>query len=238
MAYKNPILNEIYYEFFFEKGISLNEQFDIANFLKNDGFEKMEHSPVIENYDSDGSIPIRIRLWRNNKRELFQIFSNRIAFNYIPFNVDGGKYEGWQSFLSKCLDIQNKFKSICNISGKQISLCYIDKREISDDSFKLGKYINCNSRYVPEFFEDACLDSDLIIGNGRLDKDNNMQLRIGFNNISSNKYILHINTLFNSLDSFKSDIESALNGLHGKCVGLFEEIITDHMRNIVMGGTL
>lgn len=233
MSYNNPIVTEMYSEFFFTQQINAQQQYDIVEAIKSN-YESVEVTPDI--VASPNPIGTRYRLWKNNRRELFQVFANRIAFNYIP--KEETVYAGWSYYFSKCIesigfvDIKNK-----DISFNKISLCYIDKIEnINDNDFILGKYINCDGKIIPQYFELTKIATDVILGSGNINKEDNTQIKLNVITPTPNNYTISLNTLITSFIKEDESIDSKLDILHDNMIKIFELVITNYVRKVIMKG--
>lgn len=234
MSYKKPILSEIYCEAFFKRPIDTTIQWNIISALKESS-NIIEIDPDIINPGLEPNMRVRIRLWKDGKRELLQVYYNRIAFNFIP--KDSTVYEGWESFLEKSMKYINAISSsYSDYCWENVGLSYIDKISgICKDGFKLGKYINCNGDTIPRIFEDTSVATDIIIGQGNKALEDNKQLKLKLQK-SGDKYDILINTSFYTLLKCSNSIYNELNKLHDKCIEIFEKIITDYVRNVIMEG--
>lgn len=230
MKYQNPILKEIYVEFYFDKEISGTSQYDISKIFSNE-YDTVEIDPDFQPLKQPNT---RIRLWKNDKKELLQIFNNRIAINNII-----GNYVGWNKFLKSCLEVKQIIsKHYPNIKYQQVTLSYINGIEkISRDSFCIGKYINCNGEVFPKSIENinALIDLKYAIGNISIDKDNH-QIHIQ-TSIKNDSYNLRLQLIFQKKFNGK-DFKKILNILHDNCSKNFNNIITVYVKDELMGGTI
>jgi uncharacterized protein (TIGR04255 family) len=239
MSYKNPIINEIYCQFYYNHSVIQQEQYKIMDLMKPH-FEETEIEPDLAIITPGNKMSVRIRLWKNEKKELLQIFGNRIAFNYLPHVEDGAEYKGWKYFCDNNIKYISLIeKEFSNITWNKVSLSYIDKiDDIDDKDFTLGKYINCNNDILPRILNDSKEASDCIIGRGNANIENNRQIKLALRINEKRLYNIRLETVFLVLIHENTDLNEILKELHFQGNELFEKIITDYVRQEIMGGTI
>jgi uncharacterized protein (TIGR04255 family) len=233
MSYKNPLIQEMYCEFFFDKLLANNEQQALVDFFR-EGFVDLETDPIV---GTAGKLALRYRLWNKDKTELLQFFNNRFSFNVIP--KEG--YNGWNDFKTKSLEFQEKVNEVIPTNKwKRVALCYVDGLNVKeDDKFSIGKYLNCSGPILPEYLKNSNVATDLLIGKGDIEKELNHQIKIKINKTDKINYNIRIETLVSRLiDNKKFDSILILEENHKECIELFEGIFTEFTKNNVMGGTV
>lgn len=233
MNYNKPIISEVYSEFSFSKIISSQQQFDIVQKFKIDS-DILELIPIQE---PEIGVSQRYRLWGDNKRTLIQVLRSRVLFNYIPFADEPKKYEGWDSFLKKCIKIQEDIQVIVKEnSWKHVGICYVNKiDDIPLKDFTLGKYINCSGEIVPVNFSELNSATDLIVGIGNINIEENNQLKIKLELTPPDTCSIRLESLYNCFVN-DDNVEKQLNYLHNKCSEVFNSLITEYTKNKIMGG--
>jgi len=130
-------------------------------------------------------------------------------------------------------------KEFSNITWNKVSLSYIDKiDDIDDKDFTLGKYINCNNDILPRILNDSKEASDCIIGRGNANIENNRQIKLALRINEKRLYNIRLETVFLVLIHENTDLNEILKELHFQGNELFEKIITDYVRQEIMGGTI
>ena len=236
MAYKKPTLTEIYCEYYFDEIINNQKQYELANFFNQD-FEFVEVNCVAGSLQTNEIAP-RYRMWRDDKRELLQIFANRIAFNYLPTASESREYDGFDYFYDKVENILAKIIEFDEtISWNRLSLCYIDKI-ISDEkeAFHLGKYINCTGKMVAPYFADVNVPTDLIIGKGDIRKDTNRQFKLNLSLTGDNTYLIRMDTIISHPVKNTDDLKKKLYEMHNEQNDIFYSVVTDFTKDEYMGG--
>ena len=232
MKYKKPILNEIYIEFTLEKEISSDMQYRISSIMDK-YYGTVELEPNLNT-----NIPnTRIKLWNKDKTELFQIFNNRIVINNITLN---SSYKGWNDFLKSTLDLKRIIDENIkdNLTFNNLSLCYLNKiSNIPKEDFKLGHYINCDGNMIPKSFYEINQVTDIVFGIGNVkldDKNNQLKIRAIMKN---DKFDIQLEIICQrKLTDVK--ITAELEEMHNYCFNLFENIITDKVKNEIMEGDI
>ncbi len=230
MKYQNPILKEIYVEFFFEKEISATSQYNISKIFSNK-YDTVELDP---DFQPRKQPKTRIRMWKNDRKDLLQIFSNRIAINNII-----GNYVGWNKFLKSCLEVKQIIsKQYPDINYQQVSLSYINGIvKISREDFILGKYINCNGVMLPQNIENINTLIDLKYSTGSFVIDEGKQQINIQTSLNNDAYNLRIELLFHKKLNGENS-KTILNALHDNCHEVFNNIITVYVKDELMGGII
>ncbi len=173
----------------------------------------------------------RIRCWDHDRTRLVQFSPDEFYVNLV------GEYPGWTAFIEHLRDALQALAKIVTmpIKFKRVNLVTIDKWKVTKSEFRIGQYLNCGGRFVPEWYTDVAVASDISLGQGFYEKDGfNKRLRItvrpSINDVQ-----------FQMVASFGEatpgdDIETVMERLHKESVECFESIITDRVREEVMGG--
>lgn len=237
MRYKNAIVNEIVCECFFKETLDVNSQNRILDIFKTESGE-VKFDPDLSSPPINNVFPLIMKVWRKNKTELIQIFNNRIAFNYLPCNVQG-EYVGWLEVKSiflaflNAVDIDSK-----NLSWKNASICYVNKiANIDPEGFTLGKYIKCDGIIFPKYLSDVSVATDYILGFGNTKIEKNTQIKLSIQKKSDNNY-----TIINSIriqDIFCKDAEMGdmIQVIHDEVRDIFNNhTISEYTKESIMGG--
>ncbi len=240
MAYKNPILAEIYVELHLQ-GEGLGSSFvELVPHLKELGLALVELAPIKhlsinainENADPQitrGNVP-RLRIWNNEKSKLVQLSKNQIAMNLV------GRYPGWATFRELFDSVILLLKKSSKFSIESILLGTIDRVAVPSASFKIDDYLNVQGGIVPLYFKGSVEAADVIIGRGVAKQNgSNRQFHISWLPKGTQFEISIQSKLQNSMTP-SDKISDVLEQLHEEAVLDFEKMITDKMRNEVMGG--
>lgn len=224
MSYKKPILKEIYAEAYYSSKMGSTEM------MKN-ALQFIEKFPIIENDKvNDKNIldvkivpQTRIRCWSKDKKKLIQFYENRIAYNCIDV------YDGWDEFKHEVDSVIGKFDKDM---FTHLTLCYMDNFKIGKVDYNFSNLFKC-CEYIPKFLMDSTYSIDLKLGKGMLIKDDtNNQFHIQVKDIGSEMEISII-----TAKGLKSqyDIDN-FEFMHTYCIEVFEKVITDHIRDVIMEG--
>lgn len=236
MGYKHPALTEIYSEIGFEHGTFGPAQFlPLVATLGELGYSsvEMQPNPVIR-HDTGIPLPViqsKILCWSPDKKsKLIQLADNTLVLN-LP-----GAYTGWVNFRGEVEKILNVLELAGVRSFYSISLNTADQLNTQDPEFRIGKYLNCGGKRIPEIFKESREAVDITMGRGVLEQNGfNRQLRIAVRILSDSSQNIQFNSTFNNrLDG--KPILSHLENLHTESNESFESLITDTVRNQIMGG--
>ncbi len=224
MSYNKPILNEIYLEVYYKNKMTISEMIN-KTILFNKNFPNIKNAQVREVNQISVKLEntTRLRCWSEDKNKLIQFFENRMAYNCI--NI----YEGWSQFV-KDLDFIIETAKLTDIT--YMTLCYIDKFTVNKDDFDFEKFFTCCD-YIPNYFNNSPISIDLILGKGILGKDDtNKQFHLKINEKDNNVEI-NIRTVTSIKSRYNREY---LDKMHEYCIEVFENIITNHIRENIMEG--
>ncbi len=245
MNYKKPILTEILIKLVFEKGsLRESEIFDIVPKAKASGLtlveigQGMEIGQPIKNDEpkeglKEGFIVPKIRCWNPEKTLLLQLMPDTIIANQV------GEYLGWdelKKFFHTNLDFAKD--AIQNTNYKSVLLQTIDNFSVNREGFSLGQYLNCGGNKVPAWYQNSNESADITLGRGFLEEDmKNRQIRIGIRK-QKESFSVRIDSIFHNKLNTKRDLNEVLEELHIESNESFESVITDKVRNEIMGGVI
>ena len=233
MKYKNPTLVELYAEFFFADG-TLPEStfFDVVPYLKGAGFSDVEMGAgVLEiNVQEQSAEPrSRIRCWNQDRTRLVQLRENFIAVNLV------GAYPGWMTFLEV---FQTAQEAVAPTGAVPLSLSLVanDQITVSSEDFTLDRYLHVGGAHIPSWYAGATEPLDITLGWGTLPSDGfNRQLRAKVRPQDDDTTRIEFRTYFHELLGDVDPLDK-LADLHDRSNEMFEELITDLTREVVMGG--
>jgi uncharacterized protein (TIGR04255 family) len=240
MGYKNPTLTEIYAELHLESGTLSEKSFmALSRELAAQGLDDQEfmHTAVAVNQDKEGEpeakIVARIRCWDRERTKLVQFSPDALYVNLI------GEYPGWDAFFEHLRIAYEALKKALKTSIKfaQVDLVTIDTWKVDRTGFTIGQYLNCGGVFVPQWYSGVEVSSDITLGQGFHQKD-------GFNKkINIAVRALDNEVQFKIVASFggncqQGELNDLMNQLHKESLQCFESLITDKVRNEIMGGQL
>ncbi len=238
MDYKNPTLTEIIAELRLEAGTLPEKSFlTLARELAAHGFDDQEfgHMVVVENQDQEQEpepkIVPRIRCWDRERVKLIQFSPDAVYMNLI------GEYPGWDKFTEHIRTtrafIENALKS--NLQIIQVDLQTIDKWKVDPAGFTIGQYLNCGGHFIPKWYSEVRVSSDISLGQGFHHKDGfNKKVNVRVRTSEDNVQFQILITL--GVTDQQRDFDTLMEKLHSESVECFEALITDRVRNEVMGG--
>lgn len=233
MAYKNPTLIEIYVRFILAGGsLPQVKFFDIVPQLKKLGLQDVEMSTAINDTPgAEQTLVPRVRCWDVERLRLVQLSPDFFIVNQTK------EYLGWSSYLNLIHNVQKAIQdSGIELRIESVELHTVDKLKVPRDDYMLGQWLNCNGSMIPRWYEQAVEACDLNLGLGlpRIDK-RNRQLRV---HVSPKDTEVEINfdSIFFQTFEATADVDKILAMLHNESNEMFEAVITDNVRNKVMGG--
>lgn len=240
MGYRNPTLTEIYAELQLKAGTLPEKSFvAFARELAACGLDDQEfgHTAITMSHykgqESEAKFVPRIRCWDAERIRLVQFSPDAVYVNLV------GEYPGWDTFSkhleTACTAIKNMVKH--SVYFTQVDLVTIDKWKVSQNGFTVGQYLNCGGLFIPRWYSDVSVSSDISLGQGFHPKDRfNKKIRVTIRNLDDD-------VQFQIIASFgvaepKGDLNLLMDQLHSESVECFEGLITDRVRNEIMGGQL
>ena len=233
MSYKSPTLTEIYAEFFLTSGaLSGSDLIDICLKLRDAEFVEPEFVQHIHSGEP-GEIAPKIRVWDSNKQKLVQLTDRFIALNLTK------TYPGWENFRNTLREmIEIVEETVDKFEPLSCSLHTIDRFEVSKDGYQLGNWLNCDGRYIPTWYQDSDEACDISIGKGQINQDKfNRAISVTVRR-KELQFQVMINSHFWDTLSNGQDIYVVIEKLHDEANMVFEGIITDNLREEIMGGVI
>ncbi|MGH7709674.1 MAG: TIGR04255 family protein [Gemmatimonadaceae bacterium] len=238
VAYRKPTLTETYAELRLAEG-SLTEArfFEVVPTLKKRGFADIEFatSGIRLDIREGGAFPReqqRIRCWRNERKELIQVGEDLVIANLT------GEYPGWDAFLGifeECLTALQE--SLPGVVIDFLSLNTIDAFSVAKRDFRVDDFLHVGGEIIPRWYSGVRESFDIDIGRGLLPIDGaNRQIHIKAT-ASSDPVHVRMRCHFQERVPTGSKLEDVLETLHRESNVAFEALITDRVRNDIMGGT-
>ncbi len=128
---------------------------------------------------------------------------------------------------------QRAIKSAFQVT--RLDLTAIDKWKVASEGFTIGKYLNCGGPFIPRWYSDVSVSSDISLGQGHHRID-------GFNKKVNAKVVTSVDQVEFTLNtSFgvtrpERPFDELIEDLHRQSVDCFEGMITDLVRDGIMGG--
>lgn len=236
MAYRKPTLIETYVELHLGRGsLTEGQFFDVVPALKKLGYDDIELTTVGLSLDIKQGRPAprekqRVRCWKPGRRELVQVGEDLLVVNLT------GEYPGWDAFLKIFSEAQSALiEGLSRIQIKSINLGSIDRFEVPIDDYSFSSYFDVGGKVVPAWYSNSREAIDIDLGSGILESDGrNRQIHIDVRIADS--VIIGIRCQFHDAVSSGADLDSVLAQLHDESNEAFESIITDSVREQIMGG--
>jgi uncharacterized protein (TIGR04255 family) len=236
MDYKNPTLTEIVAEIHLEASALPEKSFmTVARELAAQGLDDQEftQSIIVESQDQDlkPKIVPRIRCWDSERIRLVQFSPDIVYVNLI------GEYPGWEKFREH---IQTSLASIKSALKRdlqiiRVELQTIDKWKVDPAGFTIGQYLNCGGSFIPRWYSGVNVSSDINLGQGFHHQDGfNKKVTVQVRTSEANVQF-YIQIVLGVSDRQK-DFDKLMERLHSESLQCFEEIITDRVRDEIMGG--
>lgn len=233
MRYKKPALAEILVKITLVPGAVPESQFfDFARPLFDLGLSDREIVSAAE-FQPGPAVGInpRLRFWDPDRKRLVQLARDAIGINNVA------PYIGWpefSSFVSSVIDTLQKHGLPSAFTSAE--LCAIDKFRVSSEEYRFGDWLNADGRYIPTFYSDCTTPCDIQLGLGAITNDGfNTQLHIHVRPRQEH-FEFEIRCVLAQAFSDSSILPKVLESAHGKAVEMFEAMITDNVRNEIMGG--
>lgn len=239
MAYKQPILIEIFAELHLAEGSLVPAgYFEIVPSLKKAQLSEVELGQIEALAVNPGpGLPAlarltapRVRCWSKERTKLVQLSPDLVVVNQV------GKYLGWSTFEDLFRSVKGILsEKLGTVQATSISLNTIDSMTPPREGFALGKYLDCGGDFVPRWYHDTAVSADITLGRGLLRDDGfNRQIRIALR-VDANQAQIQMNAVFHDALDEAQSIEDRLARLHEESTRTFEGTITDATRAL-MGG--
>lgn len=237
MGYTNPTLTEIFTELHLEEN-TLPEKslMTLARELATSGFDDQEFmQAIIESQDQvqepEPKIVPRIRCWDRERIRLVQLSPDAVFLNLI------GEYPGWGKFSEHVRTTRELLAAALkkNVEPARVEFTTIDKWKVDLAGFTIGQYLNCGGSFIPAWYSDVSVSSDISLGQGFHHKDGfNKRVKVTVR-ISEDDVQFQI-LITSGVTGQRGDFDKLMDQLHIESIQFYEEIITDKVRNEVMGG--
>lgn len=238
MGYRNPTLTEIIAELHLEVGTLPEKSFmALARELAVDGLDDQEfgHMAIVLSQDEEKEpepkfVP-RIRCWDSERIRLVQFSPDVVYVNLV------GEYPGWDKFSEHIRTtheaVTKALKSEFQLT--QIELTTIDRWKANLAGFTTGQYLNCSGPVIPKWYSEVSVSSDISLGQGFYHKDGfNKKIKITVRTTADN---VEFQVLITFGETYQEkNFDALMERLHRESVQCFEELITDRVREEIMGG--
>jgi uncharacterized protein (TIGR04255 family) len=233
-SYKRPILVEMVAQMRFVPGVISGAQVvDAAALLRNRGFESADLELQADGGAGEtAQLAPTVRLWSADRSRLVQLRPRTFIANIV------GDYPGWKQFGEHLRETLDVLKAIgVTTAAESVSLATIDRFTVLGAGFRLGEYLAADGVWLPKALADVAEPCDLTLGRGVLHlSGRNRVVKVAVRQLDEAKVQVTLECVFaNSLPK-DSDVESAFEELHDEALVLFEQLITDKTRNVVMQG--
>lgn len=233
MPYKEPALAEMYVKVRFQPGgLASKKLIDLLPILKGQGQSEVEFAPMMEiSPEETGTFKPKIRCWNEKRTHLIQLSTDQFIVNQTK------PYLGWIPYL----DFVRKSLGALEKAGigknfRDFTYGTVDHIIVPAEGFSLSHWVNCGGRFVPSYYKDVRLPSDLDIGQGFIEPDGeNTQFHVRVRLEPPNMKI-RIETAFARTVENEAALYPMLEKLHDEEYKAFEDIITDRVRIEVMKG--
>jgi len=237
VAYRKPTLVETHAELHLSQG-SLSEArfFDIVPELKKLGFTDIELSTAGLSLDITQGRPStremqQVRCWRPGRKELVQLRADVLVANLT------GDYPGWDAFVRLFAEARSALEAgMARPVVTSLNLGALDQFEVSRDGFSISGYLNVGGPIIPTWYAGCTASLDLDMGRGLLDQDGyNRQVHMAIRSGGDPVKIV-FRSQFHDRVQAGADLVALLARLHDESNSTFEALITDRVRNEIMGG--
>ncbi len=211
--------------------------FDVVPKLKELGFTEVEFATGGLKLDLTPGRPgmpretQRIRSWRPGRRELAQVAEDLFVVNLT------GDYPGWGGFtrlFNECLGALRAGLGALHVQS--LNLITIDRFQVPKEGFQVSEYLDVGGRVIPKWYADCRESFDLNIGRGLLEVDGrNRQVQVSVR-AAADPVTVAFQAGFHDAVREGSDLQAMLEDLHREAYDTFESLITDRVRNEIMGG--
>jgi uncharacterized protein (TIGR04255 family) len=237
VAYKKPTLTETYAEIHLPQGVLTEARyFDVVPRLKALGFTEIEFATTGISLQVRQGRPFpreqqRVRCWKPDRTQLVQVGEDLLIVNLT------GDYPGWDAFMALFDQSIRAVKSgLGDFQVESLNLATLDTLKVSKEGFSARKYLNVEGMIVPKWYGETSESFDIDLGRGLLDiNGHNRQVHVNVR-AAEDPVTVSIRCEFHDKVRGTSDLTVLLIKLHDESNAIFEALITDHVRNVVMGG--
>lgn len=237
MPYKKPTLTETYAELHLAPDtLTESRFFEVVPKLKELGFSEVEFATVGLSLDIKQGRPSprqvqRVRCWKPGRTELVQVGEDLLICNLT------GQYPGWDAFVTLFhISLGALRAGLGTPDIQSLNLTTIDTFQVPKEGFTLGEYLAVGGRILSNWYEGCRQSLDLDMGHGLLESDGqNRQVHVSARAVDDPVQVT-IRAQFHDKVQRLGDLEALLSQLHAESNQTFEDLITDRLRNEVMGG--
>jgi len=242
VSYKKPTLQEVVAEVHLGDGVLTPPQFfEIVPALKTAGFGDVEMTggDVVEVDVEAKSLhrraQQRVRCWNEDRTKLVQLGQDLLVANLV------GEYPGWTAFMAVFNAALESLTTVINpaLDVRSLALTTIDMFEVPAEGFRFSDYLNVDGPYLPSWYADEEVPLDITLGKGFIaENGSNRQLRVRVRKRGDEDVMqVHMRAVFhNTVGQGDDDLRELLASFHVESNTMFEGLITDLVRNEVMGG--
>jgi len=164
---------------------------------------------------------------------LVQVGEDLLAVNLT------GEYPGWDAFLRLFNTGRRALEAgLGEFQLRSLNFATIDRFEVAREGFSVSDYLDVGGRVMPKWYADCSESLDLSIGRGLLEPDGrNRQVQVKVQAATDPVKVM-LQARFHDLVQEGEDLQKMLARLHKESTDTFESLITDRLRNEVMGGLL
>jgi len=173
----------------------------------------------------------RIRCWDSERIRLVQLSPDAVSVNLI------GEYPGWEKFREHIRISRASIESALkrDLQLIRVELQTIDKWKVDSAGFTIGQHLNCGGTFIPQWYSSVSVSSDINLGQGFHNKDGfNKKVNVQVRTSEADAQFQIVIVL--GVSAQERDFNTMMEQLHSESVQFFEEIITDRVRDKIMGG--
>jgi uncharacterized protein (TIGR04255 family) len=240
VAYRTPIIIETYAELHLAPGgLTQADFFEVVPHLKSRGFAGVElASGGLQLEVKSAGFPVprerqRVRCWNADRTALVQLAEDLLVVNLT------GKYPGWTQFRSNFKQAEEALRSgVKSAEIRSVALHTLDQFRIGRGVYVAERCVNVGGGFVPEWYRGSRLSFDVHLGRGAmLAEGQNEQIEIGVD-ATSDPVGVRIKVGLHRPVSQDRGADAILEKLHDDSTAIFEDLITDYVRNDIMGGVI
>jgi uncharacterized protein (TIGR04255 family) len=206
--------------------------FDVVPVIRAQGFGNPELVVALATPASESATEAfspRLRFWNADRTRLVQLSEDLVVVNLV------GTYPGWNAFQGAFETTMQSLPSDVVGAVESLALNTIDRIDVPAEGYQFGRYLNCDGRFLPHWYENSTEASDITFGRGLLHDDLfNRQINIRVRRMQKD-FTIQIRSVFSNMLRQQSKSE-LLEQLHNESNKVFEALITDATRIEVMGG--
>jgi uncharacterized protein (TIGR04255 family) len=237
VAYKKPTLIETAAELYLEAGtLTESSFFELVPELKKLGFDDVEFVPVGMALDVQQGRPSsreirRVFCWKPGRTQLVQVGEDLVVVNLT------GDYPGWDAFVKLFSEARHALSTgLGSFRPSSLNLVAVDGFEVRKDHRSISDYLKVGGEILPTWYAHTKESLDLTMGRGLLDVDgHNRQVHVTVR-AATDPIKIGFRTQLHDKVEGGSNLDAVLSRLHDESNITFECLITDYMRQEIMGG--